>query len=750
MIAFPITLRVAGHALQGLLVNAPDSSHHPMEWLADYLYRQHPSDLAVASFVIVRPPVDQPMQEHHFRARALPILRQRLPSLPIYLLGSQNFLHFLSANLNTLVDDPLYEAEREIILVEIRQEELAMYAYHSNALLRTTGNRFFLAPSKRYCQHFMRVGNIQTSRSAIDAVFFWLLPWLKDCSAIIAESWTVSSTAINAARLLSRYDPHRHSRCRVDMLSAYHENATSLHAEAEDIFRRVLPLPSDKVLLLVSSCMSGNLIGQFREMFRTAGFNDSRWTSGTIYSLSQAHDVPSLCDATRLVPDGAFGFSEIIPDNASIIEIDRRTYFPLRIEQNKINLKRDQAAKFKDFFNAYRKTGLFCVHRNCYEHKGGTSRYLRHHAIDLDIGAILECEPFASKFRESVLKIHPAPKVIIAPPHQAGIKMSAIAERLLKINGHAVEQLIHPDLKLLESDPWRRRFCDFPSDESVLVIDDVSVTGSRLASFAQSLRAMDFKGQVHFRVGIARPESEKHWKKVCGQLCTPRDGKRHTIEAMHEVVLPNWHRRMCPWCIEQRFYTDALSKLETFDERLSGRLSLLSADDSSDPLTNSIFFTDQQMPFPNLAMESLFVDEGATQAALFAAVASLIQRMRVSEATPEMPPPNYPEVSVIDPGNYLLADRFPEASIRASILRALTIGELQAPRNEDEILRADAAKNALFNDELAKPLALEVLLQSKLGKLPQLRLTPLQADELRQRYKQTAELLLGKAEMEKP
>jgi hypothetical protein len=714
-----------------------------MQWLADYLYRQHPSDLAVATFVIVRPPVDQPLQEHHFRIFAFPVLRQRVPSLPIYLLGSQTFVHFLSANLNQLTDDPLRAADPQELMSQIRQEEFSMYAVYSNALLRTTGNRYFRAPSNKYCQCFMRVGNIQTTRSAIDATFFWLLPWLKDCSAIVAESWTVASTALNAARLLSRYDPHHHSLCRVDMLSAYHDNAAALQSEAEDILRRVLRFESDKVLLLVSSCMSGNWAKRFKEMYYASGFSESRWRCGTIFSLGHDHKVPALCDATPLVPEGGFAFVESLPEDSSVIEIDRRTYFPLRIEQSKLNLKRTEAAPYRDFFNSYRKTNLFCVHRDCYEQKGGCSRYLRHHAIDLDVSCILECEPFASKFSESVQKIDPAPKLIITPPHQAGIAMAEVARELLATKGHTAELLIHPDLKFADGDPWSDRFSAIHEGESVLIIDDVSVTGSRLARFAQSLRALQFEGQIHFRVGIARPESAKHWKQVCSQLRSRGIRNKHTVEAIHEVVLPNWHRKQCPWCTEQRFYTDALSSLKSFDEALSKRLSFLSADEFSDPWTDDIFFTDPACPFPSLAPEAIFIDEGASQAALFAAVCSLIQRMRVGEALPEMRPPNYPEVSVIDTDNYL-GGRFPEASIRAAIMRSLRINELQASYNEDEISRAEAATDAIFQDELSRPLILEIMLQSKLGKLPSLALSTGQAAELKLRYGAAAELLLSK------
>src|SRR2546422_10566851 len=89
MIALPLSIIVGEHSLQGLLVNAPDPEHHSTEWLADHLYQHYRSDLSVANFVIVRPPVGQVMHEYDFRERVFPSLRERIPSLPVYLLGSQ-------------------------------------------------------------------------------------------------------------------------------------------------------------------------------------------------------------------------------------------------------------------------------------------------------------------------------------------------------------------------------------------------------------------------------------------------------------------------------------------------------------------------------------------------------------------------------------------------------------------------------------------------------------------------------------
>ncbi len=54
-------------------------------------------------------------------------------------------------------------------------------------------------------KNFIRVGNIQYDRDAIDAIFFWLLPQLKDVAAIVTDTWSISSIALNVARLCEAY-----------------------------------------------------------------------------------------------------------------------------------------------------------------------------------------------------------------------------------------------------------------------------------------------------------------------------------------------------------------------------------------------------------------------------------------------------------------------------------------------------------------------------------------------------------------
>src|SRR5260370_3928395 len=149
---------------------------------------------------------------------------ERVPKLPIYLLTSNDFKHTLSPNVHSSVDELFLEEERLELIPALRQAELINIARHSQAILQADSATIFRTPSKSYCYRFLRTGNVHISRPTLDIFFFWMLPWLRNCHAILAETWTISSIVLNATRLLARYAP-THGRCKVEMLCDYYDRS---------------------------------------------------------------------------------------------------------------------------------------------------------------------------------------------------------------------------------------------------------------------------------------------------------------------------------------------------------------------------------------------------------------------------------------------------------------------------------------------------------------------------------------------
>ena len=109
-----------------------------------------------------------------------------------------------------------------------------------------------------------------------------------------------------------------------------------------------------------------------------------------------------------------------------------------------------------------------------------------------------------------MLNLNPRPSLIVAPPHRSGKLLAELIAELLALNGGLPKVLIHSDLRLKEPDiPAEIR--DGDAESTILIVDDVSVTGQRLARFQQSLRELNFKGKITNMVAVARPDSEKRW-----------------------------------------------------------------------------------------------------------------------------------------------------------------------------------------------------------------------------------------------
>jgi hypothetical protein len=146
----------------------------------------------------------------------------------------------------------------------------------SRARLPSVPGSLYLAPSTRLMRSFLRVGNVQYSRAALEAFFFWLLPYLRNCAGIFTDTWSISSIAMSASRLLSVYAEA--VPCPVEMLSQYHDGSEARNAEAGEIIDRIAAearaaggRPDGEVVCLLSATHSGRLVGQLREVLKLRG-----------------------------------------------------------------------------------------------------------------------------------------------------------------------------------------------------------------------------------------------------------------------------------------------------------------------------------------------------------------------------------------------------------------------------------------------------------------------------------------------
>jgi hypothetical protein len=738
MLSKSFDILLDGAELHVLFVTCDD--HASLTETAEQLYNQNRTDITNADLLVVRPCVSKPLQLDSAYSQEWIDFIQRAERLPLHILYSIDYGHQLSGNLNRSVNDIVTSAQLPQLLELLREAELRGLAYETNAILRAADSCFFRAPSKKYCKLFIRVGNVQRDKTTLDAFFFWMLPWLKDCRAILTETWSISSIALNAAQMLTRYDP-RVKHCRVEMLATYHDGSAEVSCETEKIIRRITVELDGAVLVLVSACMSGYAMSRLEETIRNIDSSPVRFRYLCLYKLRPTISVQALCDLSGAESDLSFECFDDLPDQqheTSVVDIDRASYFPLTIHEKLVNLKADVARPLKELLDVYKRAGVFSVHRYSYLR---ASQRLRHHAIYVDTMALLEQATFLNRLRSTLLSLVNPPSLIITPPHEAGEALGRVAQEMLSAAISPEVQLFHhlnlnfPKERNADDDRIFHAIRAVKGIHAILILDDVSVTGRRLTRYQKSLRDIDYSGQIHYMVGIARPEDDEHWERRSRDLAhRSGPGPKHTLSYVDKIVLPNWDEKECPWCRELVIYNKLAQGGQVLTRLILERMRDVSCAGDGMGLQSNLFFRLQEEPYGCLGPNSVLAPQHASEAEVFAAVASTIQRMR-TDADPHrrLASCEYPIVSVIDPRDPL-GNTFSESIIRAAIIRASKRVELERIKAEDERARTNMVKQIIFDTERdINNLTLELFLGIAMRKLPPISVSSGELEELRAR-----------------
>lgn len=697
---------IAGQSLSFLLVDRPDYVSH--NDLAAALWSKRGDTLVGIDLIIVREPVDQAVDGTEIGKLPLDDLKVRAADLGLHILTSNNFEIILSENLNPAASD-FRKISRSADLQEItrliRQSEMTGFILHNRAVFSTADGFVLRAPSERYVRSFLRVGSIQVRRPILDAVFFWLLPYLKECDAILVETWSISSIALNSARLVQRYSARSHPRCRIDMLAEYHDAGPSTLPVLRAALQRVTAGNPRKILLLTSASMTQKSLARLRHTIQEFGYMNEMFSFVTLYKLTDIVEIPALCDLANHSTVGNFqpeavDFSP--PSGTQVIDIDRHTYFPTTVHEKPLDITIDAATPARVFFDNYRNTAAFSLHRDSFEGEAKSRRQLRHHAFYIDVEALLANPEFCGKVRALIGEIRSFPKAIIAPPHSAGTRLSSFCSDVInEIWGRRPLIYVNSDLSKPDeifpidqtSSSRSQPLLDFirsaSESDSIVIVDDVIVTGARMASYREALRRYSFQGKIAYIVGVARPSDPAKWRKLKFELEIGKDGARlHSVKHAEFVVLPNWGRERCPWCNEGRAIDSILRTLQATDpahDEFASRLNELTRAPLSSGLSeNAIWVLPNTGPV-DLTPESIFVTSPAPTAVVMAAVASAIQTMRRRDT--DCLTRNYPFMTVLSTHSYL-ETRFTDPILRVAVLRCAAREELRRSLAADEIQRA--------------------------------------------------------------
>jgi hypothetical protein len=724
---------VAGDRWQVCLADCPD--YLSFETLADILYSEHLRGLEQTDVLIVRPRVDLPTSAQEVNADKVRALVKRAPHSSIHILSSNDYELRLSSNLNASAEDKLpNDAVRSACLKWLQDKELYHYVKHSSALFQARPNFVYRAPSQRHVNMFLRVGNVQRSRQVLDAFFFWMLPYLKGRDAILTDTWSISSIALNAGRFLERYwallqiPPgeagwRSDRRCRVDMLSAYPDDLLVVTPETRDVIRRVDEDGQRNVLVLLSAVATGNSLARLQEVVSQSQHREGEFAFLALYKLDATQKIPALCDLSSGV--GEMKFAAITRGEVgdrTVIEIDRSTYFPLDIRETPLLISDAHAAPAKEFFTEYRNSSVVSLHKNAVDL---SNQEHRHHGVYFDVEAMLATSRFNQKLRAAIATFLKPPALIVTPPHRAGkVLADKVAREVANKWRVMVEVFVHPDLRMpLDSTLEYLKATD--SESVVLVVDDVSVTGQRLSRYQQSLRELKYSGQIVYLLGVARPDSDKNWTRRVNQLMF-RTGhpEKHRVICIEKVIVPDWDRKTCPWCVELKALTQLVEQNRLDASTLSAvvqRLLLLERATVQRGLIDEAIWRPQGVSALQLTQNSIFIDTDtgpATEADVVASVAAALQQMRIMKSEDKRLEVTYPHVSVLDSENYF-GMRFNDDLLRFAILRSAKAPELERWDGSAEENRSEKVHEFLQNHENREVFTLELAVARLARKVPQ-------------------------------
>lgn len=762
MHVFPVTLEIDGYPASLLIVQY--SEELTIEALFDLLYNSFTNERLKASAIVLRPDVQdqfsppelasacggKPRAGSAFlkaigQALAAPEIHfSRFPSLPIYVLHADACLPVLSANVNPGVNvrDLDEHMQSPAAMAEIRDAEMRALVDRSRAYLPPIEGSYYLPPSNKPARSFLRVGNIQYSRQAIDAATFWLLPYVKNADAILADTWSLSSIALNVSRVLATL--RGESPIPVEMLSRYHDGSEESQAALIEILNRLshAAVPPDapeqvqaavqegaredpprlRVACLVSATQTGSLVSLLEEQREVSGL-ETEFAFVALYRLGETGDLPSLCDMSK---DAGFLKLEAddIRDRAPI-PVDAQVYFPLRYITVEVTPLATQSDAFRPFLDMVQGRDILSVHRD-----QSSDGPMRHHGVHVDTRRLIELPAFIERFKEHLIALEPAPEVILIPLHDAAETLGTLAAGILETARGTRPNLVrHTSLEFRSEGPTadddasvEALLTKVPSTSAILVLDDCYITGARLTGYQTRLRQLSVGARLHYLVGLARPDHAGAWalfkRRVCYRTIDDRASHAdNTVDCVFQLSLPNWLGTNCPWCREAAFY-EHCSSIEgeaELPQFLQERQAALADRDSG--LKDNLFLVDPALPPLKLYSGSVFAPESCNQAEVFIAAAAALQQLRVSSGgKPALGPRHFPIATVIHARNYL-HEMYTDSILRASVLRGAVLEELVYPDGKEEQDRSDLISGILsspHND--VKDLAAEIFLAHALQK----------------------------------
>ncbi|RJS47436.1 hypothetical protein D4739_15240 [Nocardioides cavernaquae] len=589
----------------------------------------------------------------------------------------------------------------------LRRAELNYYAGESGALLPQSGTFHYAGPNGQHYRSFLRVGSAIQSPDSLDAVSFWLLPYVGPSTMVIVETTTISIIGMHLAQYLREEAYEDRAITAVHALPGYGRPALRQFIARTRATRPVI-VDGASALVVISVSSTGVMAEIARSAAHDLGFTTT--AAVALYGTPARATDAGTSDQTSALND-VFCFLESdlgrspsndcemcdpkAPHSSPALPISPVT-FTVGVAESVVPAKLDAvyATEAKEFVDRYRTTDAFSVHRD--DPSDG-----RHHAVHIDVAKLLGHKDniFKVRFLAKVDELAGQVDTILAPDHLTARSMAKLAGDRLKIpvvvrnpqdlGAATAEEIAHLNASRL------------------LIIDDAIVSGDRLRSFRDELIEKGYDHEeCHALVGVLRTQTDSETRGIANIVhqLGPTEKQLHAVE---QVLLPNWQEDDCPWCWEQNLL-HSRGKLGINSEQLANRETVLT---SANGLREVLFWGWNDDQF-RLGPNSVFGHKDLNQAQVFVVVSSALQSMRNRNVLDEQFTP--PVSKVLTP-EFWTHGRFYVNVVVASILRAARRHDLLAPTPGKAYLSAAESR---LGKRKGTNLRMEVLLGMAAGKMP--------------------------------
>jgi len=629
----------------------------------------------------------------------------------VYLLYAHEGLPRLSPALNAaIIPDDLAGFDQTEIVDHLRQAEFGHLVDRSKALLSAPPGTSFRAPSGKIVQNFIRVGNIQIDRDALDAIAFWMLEHLKDRQAIVVDTWSISSLASHAARIAAEH--FGMPMPKLEILPGYNDGSAAAKEDALRILKRVetdvgtAAEERTRILILISATQTGSLGKVLKEASADNGHRcDPIFLA--LFALVD-RDLPRLSD---MVSDSRFSYKDDDKTTATI-EIDRQVYFPLAYEDVAYRLRKADAERYRRFFDDYADTPVVRLHANGVRVDATRQP---HHVVRLDLDAIRETAPFKARLTAALSALGPQ-LAVLAPGHDPAWQFAEQVKAELEARLGAIPLLHLPALGAADEIGDRAEAAAIirgaKEGDEITIVEDVSAGADRVSQIEKLLRTEEFAGKFNFVIGIHTEEDPAEWAALHGRLAP------NSVHVVEELPMPDGGTDDCPWCKELALYDRwAEQGSDLPPSLLARRASLVGAGTAG--LTAEALLHPAQLEAPKLGPRSFYSKAGCSQAHVIGAAAAALQHQRAfgQPGKPKLGERHYPVATVLHHQDYL-TQKWTDTVLRSSFLRAATRDELVWTDKAQEDKRTAALESLIHHENASDhDIILELLIAACLGKV---------------------------------